>query len=73
MISQPRKSIDEVFADPARVQEALARGVEAALRRHKLLGQSIAVWRDGKVVTVPPEDIVVPPDAAAREPNPGRR
>ena len=37
-----------------------------AVRRHKLLGESIAVWRDGKVVVVPPEEIVVPdlPDDA---------
>lgn len=42
------------------MQDALARGVQAALRRHKLLGQSIAVWRDGKVVVVPADQIQVP-------------
>jgi predicted ABC-type ATPase len=43
-------------------EEALAaarRGVSEALARHKALGQSIAVWRDGKVVIVPPEEIEI--------------
>jgi len=43
-------------------EEALAaarKGVSEALARHKALGQSIAIWRDGKVVVVPPEEIEI--------------
>lgn len=36
---------------------AAQQAVRAALREHKLAGNSIAVWRDGKVVLVPPEQI----------------
>lgn len=39
----------------AGVKEAIAR----ALLRHKRLGESIAVWKDGKVVILPPEEIPV--------------
>ena len=52
--------IREVFGTPGLVEAAMKRGVRDALRRHKLLGEPIAVWRDGKVVIVPPEEIVVP-------------
>lgn len=52
--------ITDVFGTPGRVEAAMKRGVRDALRRHKLLGESIAVSRDGKVVIVPPEEIVVP-------------
>jgi len=45
--------------DDKAVTAALANGVRAALRRHKLLGESIVVWRDGKVVWIQPEDIEV--------------
>lgn len=38
---------------------AMRRGVQNALRRHKLLGESIVVERDGQIVTVPPEEIQV--------------
>ena len=33
------------------------KGIRQALRRHKLLGESIAVSQDGKVVILPPEEI----------------
>ena len=36
---------------------AAQQAVRAALREHKLAGNSIAVWREGKVVLVPPEQI----------------
>jgi hypothetical protein len=36
--------------------------VNDALRMHKRLGNPIAVWRDGKVVIIPPEEIVIPDD-----------
>jgi len=31
---------------------------------HKRLGNPIATWKDGKVVIVPPEEIVIPSDAS---------
>ena len=33
--------------------------VRQALKRHKELGQSIVIWRDGKIVTLKPEEIEV--------------
>ena len=50
-----------VVHTPGLVDGAMKKGVREALRRHKLRGESIAVWRDGKVVIVPPEEIEVPP------------
>jgi hypothetical protein len=49
-----RRSIEELFGD-----FAIASGVRQALWRHKQLGQSVAVWEDGKVVILKPEDIQV--------------
>ena len=39
------------------VIEAMQLAVSEAIARHKALGQSIVIWRDGKVVVVPPEEI----------------
>lgn len=36
-------------------------GAAKALDKHKRMGWPIVVWRDGEIVKVPPEDIVVPP------------
>jgi hypothetical protein len=46
-----------MMLDDDAIQEALQRGVREALLRHKKLGNSIAVWREGKVVILPPDEI----------------
>lgn len=50
----------EGFQDNERVTRALALASRDALIKHKALGVPIAVWRDGKVVLVPPDEIEVP-------------
>lgn len=41
------------------VLAAVNRAVTAALKRHKKRGESIVIWRDGKIVTLKPEEIDV--------------
>ena len=41
------------------VTHAVNRAVTAALRRHKALGQSVVIWRDGKIVELKPQEIDV--------------
>jgi hypothetical protein len=38
---------------------SVRRAVQDALREHKAFGNPVATWRDGKVVIVPPEEIVL--------------
>lgn len=40
-----------------RMDIGVHRGVAKALAEHKNAGKSIAVWKDDKVVIIPPEDI----------------
>lgn len=47
--------VDELFQD--RMLDAIGDAVEEAIRDHKRAGNSIAEWRDGRVVLVPPEEI----------------
>jgi hypothetical protein len=58
----PKKSIRDLFLEGTPIDEALRRGVRDALRMHKMLGNPIAIWRDGKVVILPPDQIDIPPD-----------
>lgn len=54
---------EELFVTHGKeIEEILRRAVRHALWKHKRLGHSIAVWRDGKVVIVPPEEIPVEDD-----------
>lgn len=41
------------------VDRAMYEGVQRALAEHKRMGRSIVVERDGQIVEIPPEDIVV--------------
>jgi predicted ABC-type ATPase len=52
---------DDVKAafDSERILQAVNKAVTAALRRHKALGQSVVIWRDGKIVELKPEEIDV--------------
>jgi hypothetical protein len=59
MIDKPKKSIQDLFLEGTPIDEGLRRGVREALRRHKKLGHSIVVWRDGRIVHVPPEEIQI--------------
>ena len=43
-----------------RIEIGVRRGVSKALEEHKRLGIPIVVSKDGKIVKIQPEDIVVP-------------
>lgn len=58
-MTEKRKTISEILDERTAIDEALRAGVRRALLRHKKLGESIVVWRDGKVVEIPAEDIAV--------------
>ncbi len=62
---EPTKDIATIFKEGTLIDEALAKAARQALRMHKLMGNPVAEWRDGKVVWVQPEDI---PVADAGEP-----
>ncbi len=59
MIRATSEDIAARFADDRAVESTLNRAVRDAVLRHKKLGESIAEWRDGRVVIVPPEEIEV--------------
>jgi len=59
------KLTNRLFIDHGKsIEKVLQRAVNHALLMHKRLGNPIATWKDGKVVIVPPEEIVVPSDAS---------
>ena len=52
-----KPDVAAAFADGPAIERAMALAVREAVLRHKRLGESIVVWRDGQVVVVPPEEI----------------
>jgi hypothetical protein len=54
--------LSEVMAMTRRITRALHAAGRDALRRHKLEGRPIVVYREGKVVHIPADEIVIPPE-----------
>ena len=56
---EPTRDIAKLFREGTLIDEALEKAAAQALRMHKLMGNPVAEWRDGKVVWVQPKDIPV--------------
>lgn len=52
-------TVKELFQDGRAIDDALLEAVRDARRLHKALGNPMATWKDGQVVWVQPEDIMV--------------
>jgi hypothetical protein len=59
-MSEELTDLDPILNDSNRIERAVQRAVQDALRLHKRAGNPIAIWRDGKVVWLAPEEIPVP-------------
>lgn len=51
--------ISKILRDPDKVTKSIQAGIQDALLKHKQMGNPICVWRDNKVVWIPPEEIVI--------------
>ncbi|MBI5604971.1 MAG: hypothetical protein HY879_16650 [Deltaproteobacteria bacterium] len=60
-MKRPSKQKNKTDEMPLEImaEKALKEAVAEAIAEHKLRGHPIVVWRDGKVVSIPPEEIVV--------------
>ncbi len=67
MTDQPEPDRHALLRDPAVIERAFQEAARAAILRHKALGESIVIWRDGRVVTIPPEEIDAELERAERE------
>jgi hypothetical protein len=50
-------SLPTEYLDPQEVLKAVAEGGRLARLSHRQTGHPIVIWRDGKTVVVPPEEI----------------
>jgi len=57
IISEPAVSYDAISPEARLREKAVIKAICEAVRQHKLAGNPIATWRDGRVVIVQPEDI----------------
>jgi hypothetical protein len=66
-MNERKSTIDELFEDGRAIDDALKEAARDALHLHRALGNPMATWKDGQVVWIQPEDIVVDAPAEADE------
>jgi len=54
---QRTRPLEELIRDSQAQADAMQESIDLDIERHRLLGHSIFVWRDGQVVEVPAEEI----------------
>ncbi len=57
MSTELKPDIDELLSDGEKLDSVLCHAVFQALQAHKRAGNPVAVWRDGEVVWLGPEEI----------------
>jgi hypothetical protein len=57
----PEVDVEGICREGTQIDQAIERGAREARLKHKQLGVPLVVWQDGKVVEIPPEEIVVDP------------
>jgi hypothetical protein len=60
MNAEREVDIDAMMRDGTKIDAAMSEAARQAALRHKQLGFPLVVWRDGQVVEIPPDQIVVP-------------
>ena len=58
MKAEAQKDVNQIFVEEGQlIDEALKQGVRDAMLRHKKNGLPVVIYRDGKTVSVKPEDL----------------
>ena len=61
--SSPRLMVEHVDT----IEKVFRKAVRKALLEHKRAGNAIAVWKDGRIQLIEPEDIVIEPDITTEQ------
>lgn len=72
-MSRAGKTIAEVFSEGRPIDEALKRATREAVLRHKIAGDPIVVWKDGKIVWLDPDEIPLDEDSQPPDRSPAAR
>lgn len=66
MTNQQATISADLFDNGAEVDRRVKKAIQAAVADHKRTGDPIAIWRDGQVVLLPPDEIELPSPEAPR-------
>ena len=56
-MTNEEKDISRIFSEGTPIDNAIVLAARNAIKEHKQKGQPLVVWRDGKTVLIPPEEL----------------
>ncbi len=59
---QRKRDVAAMFRDGDAIDRAIVAAHRRVILHHRQLGLPLVIWRDGKVVEVPPESVELPGD-----------
>lgn len=62
MSREPSKDIASILEEGSAIDRAIVAARRRVVLRHRQAGIPLVLWRDGKVVEVPPESVELPLD-----------
>jgi hypothetical protein len=57
MVDESPRDISEILSDPTVLEQSAREAAQDAIQRHKQMGLPMAIWRDGHVAWVAPEEL----------------
>jgi hypothetical protein len=57
MASNEKKDISRICSEGTLIDKAMIAAAKNAILEHKQKGQPLVVWRDGKTVLIPPDEL----------------
>lgn len=65
--------VGRILRDGDAIDQAIVATHRRVILRHRQMSVPLAVWRDGKVVELPPESVELPPNGERTDPQTGER
>lgn len=59
-MSSPKPDVDALIVDGDLVDRAVVQAQADVVRRHRLLGIPLVIWRDGQVLETPADQVPIP-------------
>ena len=57
MIERSRKDIGAIIREGTAIDRAIESAHRRVIRRHRQLGIPLVIWKDGRVIEVPPDSV----------------
>lgn len=62
MTGRASRDIESIIRDGTAIDRAIVRARRRVIRQHRQQGIPLAIWRDGRVITVPADSVELPED-----------